>query len=156
MSRFSFPLRRCLILLLLLLTGAAGFYFFQPLSLPPLPEEAVRVDVSCSRLQPYSMEDEAYTLSPGSPQWARIEELLSQVTVHRCVQTLSGSTSTGDTGGRVLLFYGRDGENNLLWEITVTGGSHLRMGDRVYHLGWWDDLAGRELAEGLAQILAEG
>ena len=156
MSRFSFPLRRLLPLLLLLLMGAAGVYFFQPLSLPPLPEEAVRVDVSCSRLQPYEIEQETYTLSPDSDQWAQLEELLSQVIVHRCFQTLSGSTSTGDTGGRVLLFYGRDGENNLLWEITVTGGSHLRMGDQMYHLGWWDDLAGQELAEGLAQILAEG
>ena len=123
---------------------------------PPLPEEAVRVDVSCSRLQPYEIEQETYTLSPDSDQWAQLEELLSQIIVHRCVQTLSGSTSTGDTGGRVLNFYGRDGENNLLWEITVTGGSHLRMGDQMYHLGWWDDLAGQELAEGLAQILAEG
>ena len=39
---------------------------------------------------------------------------------------------------------------------TVTGGSHLRIGDRMYHLGWWDDLAGQELAEALARILEEG
>ena len=155
MTRFSLKPGRLVLLLLLLLAGFAGFYFLQPLSLPPLPEEAVRIDVSSTRLQPYEMEQEAYALSPDSRQWAQLEELLSQVTVHRCVQTLSGSTSTGDTGGRVLYFYGRDGENNLLWELTVTGGSHLRMGDRVYHLGWWDNLAGQELAEALAQLLEE-
>lgn len=53
----------------------------------------------------------------------------------------------------MLNFYGRDGENNLLWEITVTAGRHLRMGDRMYHLGWWDNLAGQDLAEALAQRL---
>lgn len=155
MTRFSLRPGRLVLLLLLLLAGVAGFYFLQPLPLPPLPEEAVRIDVSSSRLRPYQITNESYPIDPGSHQWAQLEELLSQVTVHRCVQTLSGSTSTGDTGGRVLGFYGRDGENNLLWELTVTGGSHLRMGDRVYHLGWWDNLAGQELAEALAQLLEE-
>lgn len=153
MTRFSVTPGRLVLLLLLLLAGFTGVYFLWPLHVPPLPEEAVRIEISSIRLQPYEIEQETYTLSPGSDQWAQLEELLSQVTVHRCFQTLSGSTSTGDTGGRVLNFYGRDGENNLLWEITVTAGSHLRMEDRMYHLGWWDNLAGQALAEALAQRL---
>lgn len=155
MTRFSVTPGRFVLLLLLLLAGFAGVYFLWPLHMPPLPEEVVRIEISSIRLQPYEIEEEAYTLSPDSQQWAQLEELLFQVTVHRCFQTLSGSTSTGGTGGRVLNFYGRDGENNLLWEITVTAGRHLRMGDRMYHLGWWDDLAGQELAETLAQRLEE-
>ena len=153
MLRFSVTPGRLVLLLLLFLAGFAGVYLLWPIHVPPLPEEVVRIEISSSCLRPYEIEQEAYTPSPDSDQWAQLEELLSQVTVHRCLQTLSGSTSTGDTGGRVLNFYGRDGENNLLWEITITAGSHLRMGDRMYHLGWWDDLAGQELAEALAQRL---
>lgn len=153
MPRFSVTPGRLVLLLLLLLAGFAGGYFLWPLHVPPLPEEVVRIEISSIRLQPYEIEQETYTFSPDSDQWAQLEELLSQVTIHRCFQTLSGSTATGDTGGRVLNFYGRDGENNILWEITVTAGRHLRMGDRMYHLGWWDNLAGQELAEALAQRL---
>lgn len=155
MLRFSVTPGRLVLLLLLFLASFAGVYLLWPIHVPPLPEKVVRIEISSSCLRPYEIEQETYTLSPDSDQWAQLEELLSQVTVHRCFQTLSGSTATGDTGGRVLNFYGRDGENNILWEITVTAGRHLRMGDQVYHLGWWDDLAGQDLAETLAQRLEE-
>lgn len=95
MLRFSVTPGRLVLLLLLLLAGFAGVYFLWPLHMSPLPEEVVRIEISSSRLQPYEIEQETYTLSPGSDQWAQLEELLSQVTVHRCFQTLSGSTRYG-------------------------------------------------------------
>lgn len=153
MRRFFLTPQRLLLLFLLIVAGAAGIYFFQPLSLPALPEETVQVEVSSSRLQPYDIQQEEYILTPDSPQWLQMEEIFSSLTFHRCVQTLSGSTSTGGTGGRVLNFYGRNAEHDLLWDVTITASCHLRVGDLVYHLGWWGDEQGQQLANGLAQIL---
>lgn len=155
MVRFFFRRRWFFLLPLLILAGGSGFYFFQPLPLPDLPQEAVQVDVSSSRLRPYEIQNETYILIPGTPQWAGLKKLLSGVTVHRCFQTLSGSTSTDGTGGLVLNFYGRDDQANLIWDITVTASSHLRIGDRVYHLGWWGNQSGQQLADQLAQMLTE-
>ena len=148
------PMRRRLVLLLLLLlaAGLAGFWFFAPLPLPSLPEETVQVDIAGSHLRPNGISQETWSLSPRSSQWAQVEACLSGVTCRRCFHTLWGSASMEGTGGQVLSFYGRDRENNILWEMTLTAGSHLRIGGRVYRLGRQD---GRALADGLAQILEE-
>lgn len=156
MRRYLRKPKHLVLLLLLIGAAAAGAWFLQPLHLPALPDGTVQIDVSSSRLQPYEIQQEEYQLTPDSPQWARLEELLSGVTCHRCFKTLSGSTSTGDTGGRVLSFYGRDGEQEIVWDVTITAGCHIRIGERIYHLGWWDEQSGQQLAEELARILKEG
>ena len=147
------PLRRVLlptaVLAVLLL---AGWYFVQPLPFPGL-DGCARVEVTCLRLSPGSIEREFTTLLPGSPEWEELGEVLSGSSCHRCLDTLLGSSSTGSTGRCVIHIFGYSQTGELEVNLTVTSAAHILRDGLAYRLGWWGAGAGQGLTEALTRAL---
>ena len=129
-----------------------GWYFVQPIPFPAL-ERCERVEVAYAQLSPSLVEQDSDTLLPTSAQWEEVEHLLDSSSYRRCWKTLEGKSSMENVGTQTLSLYGYSGEGNLVMDLTITSGQHIRLNGQVYEMGQFGAVSAAELVQKLSQTM---
>ena len=154
-SRVVTPLAALAILLLL------AWYFVQPLDFPALAQrdvETVRV-VTVRILPPETFADaprsdmQRHVFPAGSPEVEALQHVLDFSAYHRSWGTLTDAGKIGGGGECIVTIIGCDGEDRVVFDMTLTGGKDIFVNGRAYQVGWWGGGSGERLTEDLAGAL---
>ena len=130
--------------------------YFRPLPFPDLFYEADSDAFSVTKTDiliehgSSNMISTVYSIQKGSPEAAAIQDILDRYSYRRSLKSLfRGNSLSGNEAGYWLHFWGP----NI--DLDSGGTGEIRMGDRVYRMGWFGNKQNLAFMGEISAVLAE-